>query len=266
MILGEDQVHLVGVLGFTVHLLQDAVFGGAGGGHHGLALQVGKVLDARVLLHQHQHAVDEDVVRERDLLLALEVVGGGAALEIDRPVLQQRNAVLRRDRRELDLQLLAHCLFHAGNDHVGDFLRIAGDGVRVSLVRERNRRLAIAHRDHARLLDLGQRVVRLRLRTGRQHGQRTGRSQRQATQNPFGRLQGLHASPPMGVFAPDYFGYQLAWASCTSSSLHARSLNLVLNLVSRSCVTRPAHRALGKSRACGRQSGRSTSLRCRAPA
>ena len=213
MILGEDQVHLLGVLRLTVHLLQDAVFGGASGGHHSLALQVGKVLHTRILLHQHQHAVDEDVVRERDLLLAFKVVGGRAAFEVDRAVLQQRDAVLRGDRRELDLQFLhAQLLLHTGDDHVGDFLRVAGDGVGIGLVRERNRRLTIANRNHPRLLDLRQRVVRLRLRTSRQHRQRAGRSQRQSAQDAFGRMQCLHASPPLGVFAPDYIGYQLAQA------------------------------------------------------
>ncbi len=197
VVLGEDQVHLVGVLRLAVHFLQDAVFGGAGGGDHSLALQVREVLDAGVLLHQHQHAVDEDVVGERHLLLTFQVVGGGAALEVDGAVLQQRDPVLRGDRCELDLQAgQAERLLHPVDDQVGDLLRVAGDVAAAGLVRERDRRFAVADGDHARLLDLRQGVVRLRLRAGRQHRQGAGRGHRQAAQRAPGRVQGLHGSPP----------------------------------------------------------------------
>ena len=61
-------------------------------------------------------------MRERDVLLARGVVGGRAALEVDRAVLHQRDAVLRGDRLVLDVELRAAELLL---DVVGDLLAIS---------------------------------------------------------------------------------------------------------------------------------------------
>ena len=93
-------------------------------------------------------------VRERHLLLALEVVRRRAALEVDGPVLHERDAVLRGDRRELDLearepQLLPHGLHH--REH--DLVRVADHLLLVVVVGERDRRLAVAEGDGPRRPD-----------------------------------------------------------------------------------------------------------------
>jgi hypothetical protein len=156
----------------AVGLAQEAERRGAAGGGHRLALQVGNAPDARIGLHQHAHVVAKDVGRERHLLLALDQVGGGAALDVDRAVLHQRHAVGRShglvldlDGRQLELGL------HRLDDAVADLDAVA-HGLQVAVqVREAERRLAVAEGDGAARLDLGERVALLRLRgSERQQG------------------------------------------------------------------------------------------------
>jgi hypothetical protein len=48
---------------------------------------------------------DEDGGREADLFLTFEVVGGRAAFDVDRAVLDQRDAVGRGDRHQAGVDL-----------------------------------------------------------------------------------------------------------------------------------------------------------------
>ena len=105
-------------------------------------------------------------VGERHLLLALDVVGRRAALEVDRAVRHQRNAVADVTGLQVDLEV-RH--LELGLDRVDDLHadvhRVADDLLLVVVVRERDRRLAMADRDRAGVLDLLQRAGEfLRLR------------------------------------------------------------------------------------------------------
>ena len=94
-----------------------------------------------------------------DLALALGVVAGRAALEIDRAVLDQRDPVLRRHRHEADGQRRQ---LELGLDRVEHLehqvVRIADHLLLVVVVRERHRRLAVAEADRAGLGDPLERV------------------------------------------------------------------------------------------------------------
>ncbi|MCY1247583.1 hypothetical protein D9M72_609280 [compost metagenome] len=82
-----------------------AVAGRPGAGDHGLAAQVAERADARVGAHQHAHG--RHVVRdaERNLLLALERIGVGGAVQVHQPVDHGGNAVLRRERHPAHFQV-----------------------------------------------------------------------------------------------------------------------------------------------------------------
>lgn len=71
-------------------------------GNDRTAVQIGKVLDARVLPGQKTCADHKDRIGKGHLLRPFRVVGGGGAFDIDGPVLQQRDAVLRRDGNRAD--------------------------------------------------------------------------------------------------------------------------------------------------------------------
>ena len=70
---------------------------------HGLAVQLLERGHGRVCAHGHAHLADIGGDGKRDLLLAAEVVGGGAAAQIHRAVLHQRHGVLRGDGHVFDL-------------------------------------------------------------------------------------------------------------------------------------------------------------------
>ena len=70
-----------------------------------------KVFDVGAFLHKQAGADHEDGVGESGLLLALEVIGGGAAFEVIGAVLQQRDAVLRGNRQHFHLQIRRIKLF-----------------------------------------------------------------------------------------------------------------------------------------------------------
>ena len=160
-----------------VQLAQESLGRGPRGDHRVLSRQVGDILDAAVLARQQPRPDDEDGVGERDLLLPLEIVRGRAALDVDGAVLHQRNAVLRRHRLPLDVELgQAQLLLQVGGDalrHLGveaDVLAFA-EGVR-----QRAGRAAHAHDHGARVLDLLE-GVGLRVRRsgdGQQGGDQKG--------------------------------------------------------------------------------------------
>lgn len=74
---------------FVVHLVQQLFRGRTGGHGHVLALQVVKVLDARIFVDQQAGADDEEGVGEVNLLLTFQVIGGRAAFKVKRAVLNQ---------------------------------------------------------------------------------------------------------------------------------------------------------------------------------
>lgn len=85
--------------------MQQDLRGGPGGDDDRFILQVREIFDRAAFLHQQTGADDEDSIGEGRLFLALEVVGGRAALEIKGAILQQRNTILRGDRDQFDLQI-----------------------------------------------------------------------------------------------------------------------------------------------------------------
>ncbi|MNY18960.1 hypothetical protein D3C86_1523690 [compost metagenome] len=179
MVLGADDVGAQLLL--VVHLAQQALGRRASGGHHVLALQVGPVLDAAILLHHDAGADDEDAGRERDLLLAFQVIGRGTALDVDRAVLQQRDPVLRGNRNFLNLQVRQlQLVLHGFHDLHIDIVGIAHLAHAAKVVVERNRGIPHTQRNNTRVLDLLQRA-RQRLCSLRGTAQNT-RSNRQASQ------------------------------------------------------------------------------------
>ena len=126
------------------------------------------MLHARVFPHQQPRADHEEGVRKRHLVLPFQVVGGGAALQINRQIGDQRNARLRRNFERLDfefgqLQFLFDLLRHALRNVPGQARLLV---VVVQKI-ERNRGCARGQGDGASFFDFLQRAVeRLGLRRG----------------------------------------------------------------------------------------------------
>jgi len=159
MVLAEHflEVHARGTLVFAQQLHR----GGARGGGHVLAVELVQRGDAGVGLDRDAHFLDVGGDGEGHVLLARGVVGGGAALDVDRAVLHQRNAVLRGHRQVLDFQLLAGGLFEVGDDALAQVIVETGVLAVAERVRQGARRVAHAHGDAAGGLDLGDRVIGL---------------------------------------------------------------------------------------------------------
>ena len=92
MIFCADNTHIHFFL--VVQLVQQNFGGGAGGDDDGFILQVREIFNRAAFFHQQTGTDDENRIGEGRLFLAFKVVGGGAAFEIIRAVLQQRNTVL----------------------------------------------------------------------------------------------------------------------------------------------------------------------------
>ncbi|MNF64937.1 hypothetical protein D3C84_466830 [compost metagenome] len=190
MVLGRDDVHAHLLVG--VHALEQAFGGGAGGGHHVLALEVGEVGDARGLPGQQAGAHLEDAHREIHLLLALDVVGGGAALQVDGAVLHQRDARLRGHQVVAHLQLGQRQLLLDRLDRLE--LQVMGETHRllraVAEIGEGDGGVAVAEDDGAGFLDLLQGA-------GQFFGQRRGAEQGggQGDGDGAGKSAGGHADP-----------------------------------------------------------------------
>ena len=144
------------------------------GGDDGLALEIVDLVDVARLLGDVAAGGEEVGVGEPHLLLALGVVGGGAALQIDGAVGHQRNAGGRRDRVELHLELGELQLLLHGVDDLGADVHGEADGLLLVVeVGEGNRRFPEADGDGARLLDLLQRAAVLGIdRLGASQGPR----------------------------------------------------------------------------------------------
>ena len=97
-----------------------------------------------------------------DLLLAVGIVGGRAAFEVDGAVGHQRDAGRRGHRIELDLELVElELLLHGVDDLVADVHREPDRLLVVVEIGERDRGVAEAERDRAGVLDLLQRAGQL---------------------------------------------------------------------------------------------------------
>jgi hypothetical protein len=155
----------------------------------GLPARSRELGDVGAGLHQEARAGVEVVGREGDLLAALAVVGGRAALDVDRAVLQQRDSVGRGHRLVLELEVVAAGrLLDAVDDLLADLEAEAGRLRVAAEVRERDRRLAVGERHASALLDL---VERRRLREGER-----GKAQREQAE---GAKQGVcHERGPRG--------------------------------------------------------------------
>src|SRR5215813_1418976 len=116
--------------------------------------------------------------RERDLLLALEIVGGRAAFEVDGTVGYQRDTRGGGDRVELGFEVRKLELFlHPIDDPRAEIHGVAHDLLPVVVVGERYRGLAVAERDRAGVLDLLERASEV-LRERRASGEGRRRNHR----------------------------------------------------------------------------------------
>lgn len=68
---------------FVIHLVEQLFRSGAGSDGHVLALEIVKIFDAGIFVHQKARAHNEECVGKIHLLLALAVVGGGAAFKVE---------------------------------------------------------------------------------------------------------------------------------------------------------------------------------------
>ncbi|MCY1224735.1 hypothetical protein D9M68_539250 [compost metagenome] len=168
MVLGVDIVVAILVLQ-PAHV---AVAGRARAGDHGLAAQVAERADAGVGADQHAHG--RDIVRDAEshLLLALERVGVGGAIEVDQAVDHRGNAVLRRQWHPAHFQVFqAQLLARRFGSAQAQVDRIAGRLALVVGKGKGQRRFAVAQHDGAGIADLVEHGG-LRLGTGRSRRQR----------------------------------------------------------------------------------------------
>src|SRR5262249_36418682 len=137
-------------------------------------------LQVRRLLRHEAVRGDEMRDGERDLLLALEIVGGRAAFEVDGAVGYQRDARGGGDRVELGFKVRELEVFlHTIDDPGAEIHGLTYDLLLVIVIRKRDRGLAVAERDSAGVLDLLERageVLRKR-RTGGEGRRRDHREQ-----------------------------------------------------------------------------------------
>ena len=104
MVLGSDQLETEVLFG--VHLAQDLVVRGTGGGNDLLALKVVHGLDAGARLHDEARPGVEIVDGKAHLLVAIGVVGGGPALEVYFALSHHGDPVCRGDLHHFDLHVL----------------------------------------------------------------------------------------------------------------------------------------------------------------
>ncbi|MNI42751.1 hypothetical protein D3C73_970530 [compost metagenome] len=137
---------------------QEALVGGAGGGHHVLAAKVVESLDAAVPGGQQLPFDVDETVGKRHLLLPLGGDAGGAAFQVNSAVLHQRDAGLRGHQVVFHLEVRQRqLLLDTLDDLARQVHRIAHwlAGV-VTHIRERHRRIAIAQGDALAGGDLAQ--------------------------------------------------------------------------------------------------------------
>ena len=102
------------------------------------------------------------MVKAGGLLLAIEIVGGRSALEVYGGIGDQWNAGRGGDGVELELKLVDfQLLLDRVDDAVAQIRGVADDLLIVVVIGTRHRRLAIAERDRAGVLDLLERAGQL---------------------------------------------------------------------------------------------------------
>jgi hypothetical protein len=153
-----------------------------------LPFRSAKRVDARALAHRGGDVGHEVAGREIDLRLALRGVGGGRAIQVDRAVLQERNAVGRVEHRvaHVDLrqtQLGLHRIDDLQADVVGE---ADGRAVGAQLVGERDLAVARADLDRAALLDLLQGAAVLGAGGGAGEGEGESQGERQQLEEVHG--------------------------------------------------------------------------------
>ena len=120
---------------------------------------------------------------EGDLLLPIEIVCGGAALEIDGAVRDQRNTGGRGDWIELHLQLVELELgFDRIHDAIAEIHGIAHDLLLIVIVGEWHRGFAVTQGDGAGLLDLLERACEILRKCGVRAETRDGQHRQQFRQ------------------------------------------------------------------------------------
>ncbi len=184
--------------------------GRAGRRHDGLAFKIVERFEVSRLFRHEAIGGHEVGDRERDLFLPLEVVGGRAALKVDRAVCHQRNAGGRGDGLQLDLEFAElEVRLHRVDDLVAEVHRIADDLLLVVIVGERKRRFAMADRDRAGILDFFERTL---LRGGGAGEQADGRNSHdhrlQTHRNP---RKSLHINGPGAAMVPVAGPYHRPW-------------------------------------------------------
>ncbi|MNC00527.1 hypothetical protein D3C76_966490 [compost metagenome] len=156
VVLGADHEHVDLVI--DVVAFQEALVGGAGGGHHVLAAQVSEALDPAVLRGQQLAFDVDEAIGERHLLLPFGGHAGGAALQVHGAVLHQWNAGLRGHQVVLHLQVRQRqLLLDALDDLARQIHRVTHRlAAVITHVGERHRSIAIAQGDAVGAGDLAQ--------------------------------------------------------------------------------------------------------------
>ncbi len=174
MILGRQDVEVEPFLRADLGDLLDVC--GARGRNDGLAAQVVDGREVGGFLGDEAVRGHEMGDRKGHLLLALEVIGGRAAFEIDGAVRHQRDAGGGGHRIELDLELVELELgLHGVDDLPAQIHGIAHDLLAVVVIGERHRGFAVAERDRPGVLDLLERARELlRERRNRAHARCDG--------------------------------------------------------------------------------------------
>ena len=157
MVLAED---LADVQACGPLMASQVLHRGRPGGRRDLAaVEMRDAADARSPLDRDAHLFHVGGHGEGHILGARGVVGGAAALDVHGAVLHQRDAVLRGDRHVLDLEpSQAQGLLDVGQHTPAQIDVEARELPGAQGVRQRARRLAHTHGNHAAGLDLGQRV------------------------------------------------------------------------------------------------------------
>ena len=136
-----------------------------------LPLRSARDLMPEALLHRGRD-VDHEVGRsEGHLLLPLDAIGRRATFHVDIAGLQLRNAVARRDRLQVDLEI-GHLELglHRVDDLHAEVHRVADRLLLVVEVGKRDRRFAVAERNRSRFLDLLERPGQLLRLDGKRDG------------------------------------------------------------------------------------------------
>src|SRR5437660_4285138 len=224
--------------------------GGAGRDHHRFAREIAEGLDGRAALYQELGARHEDGRGETDPLLALEVVGGGPALQVGLSRDNGVDARLRGYRQPFDFQLAADRLADRIDQPSAQLDRVADRLAARRQVGEGNGRLAVGEGDGTAGAGLEQRPGeldgRLSLRKG--HAAREGGP---GCKKACGRK--LHGGGPRqagaaGRAASSSSAYSSAWSGGRSSPSHLATTAVAIELPIALVAERPMSRKVSTPR------------------